>query len=125
MEATIDIKLFFIILVLIALVILIVYGILVFRKLLTTLEHTNKVLEDVEVVSKIAASRSEDLDGIIGNVSDAASELSGAMSGSSFVSTVSSVAKTAASIRGLIHEDQDPEVRAAKKREKKQKRSNR
>lgn len=119
MDVTIDIKTFFIVLVLIALVILIVYGILLLRKLLVTIERTNKVLSDVEIISELAASRSEDLDGIVDNVSTAASELSGAMAGSSFIGTVSSVAKTAASLKGMIRSDDDTEVRAAKKKEKK------
>ncbi|MBQ9016041.1 MAG: hypothetical protein IJ109_07950 [Firmicutes bacterium] len=123
MDVTIDIKTFFIVLVLIALVILIVYGIMLLRKLLVTIERTNKVLEDVEKISELAASRSQDLDGIVDNVSVAASELSGAMSGGSFIGTVSSVAKSAASLKGLFSEGSDTETRAAKKREKKAARS--
>ena len=68
MDVTIDIKTFFVLLVLIALVVLIIYGIILLRRLLVTVDHANKVLEDVEVISAIAATRSEDLDGIIDNV---------------------------------------------------------
>ena len=122
MDVTIDIKTFFIVLVLIAMVVLIVYAIFVMRKLLVTLDHTNTVLEDVEVITEIAAARSEDLDGIVDNVSVAANELSESMSGTSLIGTVSSVAKSAASIRGLFQEN-DPETRAAKKGEKRAARS--
>ena len=76
MDVSIDIKTLLIVLVLIALVVLIVYSIMVLRKLLVTVDRTNNVLEDLEVVSEIAASRSQDLDGIIDNVSVAAEELS-------------------------------------------------
>ena len=68
MDVTVDIKTLFIILVLIALVILIVYAVFVLKKLLVTLDHTNQILEDVEVISEMASSRSQDLDGIIDDV---------------------------------------------------------
>lgn len=100
MSVSIDIKLFLVILVLIALVVLIIYGILVLRKLLVTLDRTNKILEDAEVVTEIAASRSEDLNGIIDDVSGAVSG-----EGGNIVSTVSSIAKSAASLRGLFAQD--------------------
>ena len=44
-------------------------------------EHTNKILEDVEVVSEIAADRSKDVDGIISNVSDSVESIKDALSG--------------------------------------------
>lgn len=121
MDVTIDIKALLIVLVLIALIVLIVFCIFLIRRLIETLTHANKVLEDVEVISQIAASRSEDLDGIIDNVSEAATGLSGAMSEGSFVSTVSSVARSVASLRGLLKEE-DEETRAAKKSEKRTRR---
>ena len=75
MDVTVDIKTLFIILVLIALVILIVYAVFVLKKLLVTLDHTNQILEDVEVISEMASSRSQDLDGIIDDVVSATSEI--------------------------------------------------
>lgn len=122
MDVTIDIKTFFVLLVLIALVVLIIYGIILLRRLLVTVDHANKVLEDVEVISAIAATRSEDLDGIIDNVSSATTELSDAMSGGSFITAVSSVAKSAASIKGILSPEEDIETRAAKRSEKKSER---
>ncbi len=68
MDVTIDLKAFFFVLVMIALIVLIIFTILLVRKLMVTLEHTNKVLEDFEVVSEIAAARSQDADNIISDV---------------------------------------------------------
>lgn len=103
MNVTIDIKLFFVVLLLIALIILVVYAIFMIRKLLETLDHANNVLKDVEVISEIAAARSQDIDEIIDDASGIVSEISGAVAGNSnVVSTVSSVAKAAASLRGLF-----------------------
>ncbi len=118
MNVTIDLKTLLIILVLIALVVLIIYAIFMVRKLLVTLEHTNKILSDFETVSEIAASRSEDLDGIIENVSGAVSD---ATSDTGLVTTVTSIAKSAASLRGLFSSG-DEETRAAKKTEKRKNR---
>ena len=95
------------------------------KKILITLEHANTVLEDVEVISAIAASRSEDIDGIIDNVSSAASDISGATANSSLLTTVGSVAKSAASIKGIFKESSDEEIRAAKKAEKAERRRER
>lgn len=122
MNVTIDLKSLLIALVLIALVVMIVYIIIVLRKLLVTLEETNRVLKDAGEISEIAARRSHDLDGIIGNVSSAATDLSGSMKKASFISTVSSVAKSAASLKGMMSGD-DAETRAAKKSERRSERS--
>ena len=119
MDVTFDIKALLVVLVLIALIILIIYAILLLRKLLVTVDETNKVLEEVEVVTNMAAGCSEEVGGIIENVSSAAADLSDAVSGTSVVSTVGSVAKAAASLRGIISGDDDEETRAAKKKEKK------
>ena len=121
MAVTIDIKLLLIVLVLIALIVLIIYGIFVLRKLLVTLDHTNKVLEDTETITAIAASRSQDIDGIINDVAETVSNLSDSTSNKSFVTTVGTVASSVASLRGLLQGD-DAETKAAKKDEKKSKR---
>ena len=62
MNVTIDIKALAIIAIAVAVVVLAVYVVMLLKKLMVTLEHTNKILEDVEVVSEIAANRSKDID---------------------------------------------------------------
>ena len=111
MSVTIDIKLFLVILLLIALIVLVVYAVLMIRKLLVTLDRANKVLSDVEVISEIAANRSQDIDGIIGNASDVVYDISDAVAGNAnVVSAVSSAAKAAASIKGAFSgKDSDPD----------------
>ena len=106
MSVTLDLKTLLIALVLIAVIILIIYLIVMIKKLYVTIEHANKVLEDAEVVSGIAAERSQDLDNIITNVSGTVSDLSDAVKGNeSTVSAIASIAKSAASIKGLISGD--------------------
>lgn len=106
MSVTIDLKTLLIILVLIALIVLIIYAILAVRKLLVTLDHTNKVLEDVEVISEIASARSQDVDGIITNVSSTVADLSDAVKGNQgTMSAVASIVKSAASIKGMMSDN--------------------
>ena len=106
MSITLDLKTLLIALVLIALIVLIIYVIILVKRLFVTIAHTNKVLEDVEVISAIAAERSQDLDGIITNVSGTVSDLSDAVKGNqSTVSAIASIAKSAASIKGIMSSD--------------------
>ncbi|MDD4200852.1 MAG: hypothetical protein PHS19_05625 [Eubacteriales bacterium] len=108
MNVTIDIKTLLIAFVLIALIIMIVYTIMMIRKLLITLEHTNSILEDVEVVSSIASERSKDVDSIISNVSCSVSDLSDALKGNQgTVSAIASIVKSAASIKGMMSKDKN------------------
>lgn len=81
MSVTIDIKVLALAAIFIALLILIIYMIKLMRKLLVTVEHTNKILEDVEVVSDIAADRSKDVDDMISNVSESVASVRDALNG--------------------------------------------
>lgn len=81
MSVTIDIKVLALTVIVIALLILIIYMIKLMRKLIITVDHTNKILEDVEVVSDIAADRSKDVDEIISNVSQSVASVTDALNG--------------------------------------------
>ena len=106
MSVTLDLNTLLIALVLIALIVLIIYLIVLIKKLMVTLTHANTILEDTEVISKIAAERSQDLDGIITNVSGTVADLSDAVKGNqSTVSAIASIAKSAASIKGIMSSD--------------------
>ncbi len=81
MSVTIDIKVLALVVIAAAVVVLIAYLIKLLRRLIVTVERTNKILKDVEVVSEIAADRSKDVDGIISNVSDSVESVKDALSG--------------------------------------------
>ncbi len=103
MSVTIDLKTLFIILVLIALLFLIIYAVVMIKKLLVTLDRTNKILEDVQVTTEIVANRSKDVDGIIGNVSESVASISSSLKGDqTTVAAVASIAKSLASLKGLV-----------------------
>ena len=88
--------------------IIFIYLIVLVKKLLITVTHANKILEDLEVVSEIASERSQDVNNIITNVSGTVSDLSDAVKGNeSTVSAIASIAKSAASIKGIISGDKD------------------
>ena len=87
MSVTIDIKVLALAAIFIALLVLIIYMIKLMRKLIVTVEHTNKILEDVEVVSDIAADRSKDVNDIISNVSESVASVKDALNGKESIFT--------------------------------------
>ena len=108
MSVTLDLNTLLIALVFVALIVLIIYLIVLVKKLLITITHANKILGDLEVVSEIASERSQDVNNIITNVSGTVSDLSDAVKGNeSTVSAIASIAKSAASIKGIISGDKD------------------
>ena len=108
MSVTLDLNTLLLALVFAALIVLIIYLIVLVKKLLITVTHANKILGDLEVVSEIASERSQDVNNIITNVSGTVSDLSDAVKGNeSTVSAIASIAKSAASIKGIISGDKD------------------
>ena len=59
------------------LIILLIFCMVFMKNLTTTVKQTNRILEDVQVVSSIAAERTKDVDQIITDVAEVASNLSG------------------------------------------------
>lgn len=106
MNVTIDIKLLAFGILALALVILIVYLIQLARKLIVTVDHTNKILEDVEVVSEIAANRSKDVDEIISNVSESVSSVTETMKEKQNIFTaVASIVKAVAAVKNAASDE--------------------
>jgi len=96
MNVMIDLKTLFLIVLGIALLVLIVYLIQLTRKLLTSMDHTINILEDVATITK----RSKDVDGIIGDVSESVESLSKAVKGDQNIfSAISSVIKAVAAVK--------------------------
>ena len=103
MNVTVDLKILAIVVIVIAVVVLAAYLVRVLKRLMVTLEHTNKILADVEVISEIAANRSQDVDGMIENVAESVNEMSDAIKGKkNIVSAVSSVVKAVAAIKNAV-----------------------
>ena len=104
MNVTIDIKVLAIIVIAVAVVVLVAYIIQALKKLMVTLDHTNKILEDVEVVSEIAAERSKDIDGIITDVTGSVNTISETIKGQqSTLAALTSLVNAVASIKGIVN----------------------
>lgn len=106
MSVTIDLKALVLIIVAIAVVVLVVYLVRLLRKLMVTLDETNQVLQDVQVITDIAAARSKDIDGIVENVSDTVGSVSEALKGNQgVVAALTAILKAVALIRNAISKD--------------------
>ncbi len=100
MNVMIDLKTLFLIVLGIALLVLIIYLIQLTRKIMTSMDHTINILEDVAIVTDLAAKRSKDVDGIIGDVSESVESLSQAVKGDQNIfSAISSVIKAVAAVK--------------------------
>ena len=122
-----------------ALLILIIYRILLVKKLLATtipeandvLADTDKMLKDANVVSGIAADKATELDGAITAVTGVVSEIADdANNSQGLIKTATSMSKAAASAFSYIKEQKDEkeekefkEYKKAQKKEKKEKKA--
>ena len=103
MNVTIDLKILALVIISIALVVLIIYLIQVMRRLLVTLDKTNKILTDAEIISDIAANRSKDVDGIISNVSESVASVSEAVKGNkNAFAAAAAVAKAVMAVKNAV-----------------------
>lgn len=103
MNVTIDLKILALVIISIALVVLIIYLIQVMRRLLVTLDKTNKILADAEIISDIATNRSKDVDGIISNVSESVASVSEAVKGNkNAFAAAAAVAKAVMAVKNAV-----------------------
>ena len=103
MNVTIDLKILALLIISIAVVVLIIYLIQVMRRLLVTLDKTNKILTDAEIISDIAANRSKDVDGIISNVSESVASVSEAVKGNkNAFAAAAAVAKAVMAVKNAV-----------------------
>ena len=107
MNVTIDLKILALAIISIALVVLIIYLIQVMRRLLVTLDKTNKILADAEIISDIAANRSKDVDGIISNVSESVASVSEAVKGNkNAFAAAAAVAKAVMAVKNAVTKEE-------------------
>ena len=104
---TIDVRTTLIWLLLAALVILVVYLIVAVKNLVTTIKKTNKILEDVSVVSEVAAKKAVEVDEIVGDVHGVVSDLAKAVQGTSTIGAVTNVVKAAGSVASTVKQNKE------------------
>lgn len=108
MNVTIDVKMLIFAIVGIALIVLIIYLIQLARKLMVTLEHTNKILEDTQTVTELAAKRSKDVDEIISEITESLSTVSKTVRGDQNVfAATAAVIKAAAAVVNAAKDKKD------------------
>ncbi|MDR1028477.1 MAG: hypothetical protein LBL63_03555, partial [Clostridiales Family XIII bacterium] len=105
MDVAIPIKDLLIFLLAIGGVILIIYLIAFVRNLIVALKSANAVLKDVEEITKIAAARTKDIDGVIDNVSESVSAITKNLKGEgNLLKTISAAVGFLTSLKGLFTE---------------------
>ena len=90
--------------------VLLVYLILLFRKLIGTLRQVDEILSDAKVVSGIASDKAQLVDGIIDDAGEAVGSITDAIRGNqSIVAAASSLVNTFSSVIGLLRRKAEKE----------------
>jgi uncharacterized protein YoxC len=84
-------------------IILIICLIVLAKNLIATVKSTNKILKDAESISKIAAGRAKDVDGIIDDVTESVGVLAKNLKGNGgFLKTIASAVSLITSLKGMF-----------------------
>ena len=95
--------------------ILLVYLILLLRKLIGTLREVDKILSDAKIVSGIASDKAQVVDGIIDDAGETVGSITDAIRGNqSIVAAASSLVNTFSSVIGLVRGHEDTEESKSK-----------
>ncbi len=114
MEMTVSLKELAFILIVIALLVLLGYCIALIKNLIVTIKHTNKILEDTEVITAITASKAQAIDGIINDVSETVGNVSDFINGTaSPIKAISVIINAAAAVKSIITGEKTPEAATA------------
>ena len=108
MDITITLKDAGLILIGMGIITLLAYCIAFMKNLVTTVKHANKILEDTQVISKIAAERSKDVDKMINDVSYSVGSLSDIIKGNqSTLAALTSIINALASLKNIIKKEKE------------------
>ena len=82
---------------------LLIYCIVFVKNLIPAVKNMNKILEDTQVITGIAAERSKDVDKIIGDVSTSVGSISDIIKGNqSVVAALTSLGNAVGSLKNLL-----------------------
>lgn len=97
--------------------VLLIYLILLIRKLIGTLRQVDEILADAKVVSGVASDKAQKVDGIIDDAGDAVGSIVDAIKGNqSVVAAASSLVNTFSSVIGLVRGREDTEEQKGKRK---------
>ncbi|MDF3001908.1 MAG: hypothetical protein K0Q48_2027 [Bacillota bacterium] len=89
-----------------AVFVLLVYCIQFVRNLIPTVRNVNKILEDAQVISGIAAENAKEVDKIIGDVSTSVDSISNIIKGNqSVIAALTSLVNAVGSLKNLLVRD--------------------
>ena len=92
-----------IILIGLAVLVLIIYCIIFVRNLIPTIKNMNKILEDAQVISGIAADNAKEVDKIISEVSTSVGSISDVIKGNqSVIAALTSLVNAIGSLKNLL-----------------------
>ena len=97
--------------------VLLIYLILLIRKLIGTLRQVDEILADAKVVSGIASDKAQVVDGILHDAGETVGSITDAIRGNqSIVAAASSLVNTFSSVIGLIRRHEDTGESGGKKK---------
>ena len=89
-----------------AVLVLLVYSIVFVRNLIPVVKNMNKILEDAQVISGIAADNAKEVDRIIGDLSSSVGSISDIIKGNqSVVAALTSLINAIGSLRNLLRKE--------------------
>ncbi|QAT43326.1 hypothetical protein [Aminipila luticellarii] len=102
MEITLTLKDLGLILIGTGIIVLLIYCIGLVKNLTVTIKHTNKILEDTQVITAIAAERAQDIDHAVEDVTETVSNISEALKGNqSTIAALSSIVNSLISLKNI------------------------
>ena len=95
---------------LLALIILVIFLILLARKLMVTVDNINRITSDAGEVSQILASRSTEVNDVVGDLGSALNGISSAMQGNqNLVGAITNLGKAVASMANYVKANRSKE----------------
>jgi len=90
----------------VGIIIFIAYCIAFVKNLVITVKHANKILEDAQVISKIAADRSKEVDKVVNDLVYSVGSVSEVIKGNqSTVAALTSIVNALASLKNIIKKE--------------------
>lgn len=87
----------------IGLIVLIIYGIILLKNLVQTVKMTNKILEDSQEISAIAAERTKEINSIVGDVAHSMGAVSDAIKGNqNTVKALTSIVNSLGALKSIF-----------------------
>jgi len=103
MDATIQVKDALLFLIMGGAIVLIVYLIVLIKNVVVTVKHTNQIMADAEVITKIARERTEEVNGVLDDVVESVTGVATALKGKeSIIRSLSSIASAITSLVNIF-----------------------